>query len=167
MKQVTVYTDGSCNPNPGRGGFGAVLHYGEHRMELSGGFENTTNNRMELFAAIAALEAIRERPCRVRVFSDAQYVVKAVNKGWARRWREKGWRLSRQKKDVLNPDLWDRLLGLLDVHDVEFLWVRGHSGDPGNERADALAAAGAAGGNLEYDEGYDTQGEFRQSFRLI
>ena len=166
MKEVDIYTDGSCITNPGRGGFGTVILYGEYRKELSGGFRRTTNNRMELFAVIAGLEAIKE-PCRVRVFSDARYVVDAVNKGWAQRWRERGWRRNR-KKDAINPDLWARLLDLIALHDTEFLWVKGHSGNAGNERADALAFGGAVGSDLDRDEGYERGGrEFIEPFRLL
>ena len=164
MKQVTIYTDGACVGNPGRGGFGAVLLYNGHSKDLSGGFRRTTNNRMELFAVIAGLEAIKE-PCRVTVISDARYVVDAVNKGWARRWKERGWRRNR-KANVINPDLWDRLLGLLDFHDAEFQWVKGHSGNEGNERADSLAVAACGPGDLPTDTGYETPVDYTAPFRL-
>ena len=153
MTRVTLYTDGACSGNPGPGGFGAVLQSGENRNELSGGFRSTTNNRMELLAVIAGLETLR-KPCGVTVFSDSRYIVDAVNKGWAVRWRANGWR--RNKKDkAVNPDLWGRLLKQLERHDVEFRWVKGHAGNPGNERADKLAVKASRGNNLAVDEEYE------------
>ena len=152
MKRVTIHTDGACSRNPGPGGYGAVLQFGQHRRELSGGFAETTNNRMELLAVIVGLEALIE-PSEVTVCSDSRYIVDAVNKGWAQRWRTNGWQ--RNKKDrAVNPDLWGRLLDLLEHHDVEFEWVRGHAGNPGNERADALAVAASRSVDLAVDEGY-------------
>ena len=139
MKSVEIYTDGACSGNPGPGGWAAILKYGEYRKELSGGEESTTNNRMEITAAIAGLSALRE-PCSVRLYSDSQYLVRAVNEGWAERWRSRGW--MRNKSDpALNTDLWERLLELLNTHRVEFIWVRGHAGNPENERCDLLAVA--------------------------
>ena len=123
--------------------------------ELSGGFSRTTNNRMELLAVIEGLKILTE-PCAVTLYSDSKYIVDAVNKGWARRWKVNGWRRNRKDK-ALNPDLWGRLLELLDYHDVEVRWVRGHSGNPGNERADELAVAASRGNGLAVDEGYDGQ----------
>ena len=154
MKKVTIYTDGACSGNPGPGGYGAVLQYGQNRKELSGGFRKTTNNRMELLGVIAGLDALKD-PCRVTIYSDSRYIVDAVNKGWARRWKANGWRRNKKEK-ALNPDLWDRLLTLLDTHDTEFRWVKGHAGNAGNERADALAVAAANGDDLAVDEGYET-----------
>ena len=136
MKQVTVYTDGACRGNPGPGGYGVILQYGPVRRELSGGEAETTNNRMELTAAIAALSALKE-PCSVTLYSDSRYLVDAVNLGWARAWQAAGWRGGKVK----NPDLWQKLLELLALHDVTFLWVRGHAGHTENERCDALATA--------------------------
>ena len=154
MKKVTIYTDGACSGNPGPGGYGAILQHGKNRKELSGGFRKTTNNRMELLAVISGLEALKD-PCDVTVFSDSRYIVDAVNKGWARRWKANGWR--RNKKDkAVNPDLWARLLSLLDTHDTEFRWVKGHAGNPGNERADALAVAASNTKDLAIDQGYET-----------
>jgi ribonuclease HI len=151
-KHVTIYTDGSSLGNPGPGGYGVVLRYNEHVKELSGGFRHTTNNRMEILAAIKALEALSE-PCRVTLHTDSQYLVNAITKGWARRWQRNGW--MRNKKDAaLNPDLWARLLPLCDKHQVDFVWVRGHAGDPDNERCDELAKAAAEGAHLPEDEGY-------------
>ena len=154
-KQVTIYTDGACSGNPGPGGYGTLIQMGRHRKELSGGFARTTNNRMELLAVIKGLEVLTE-PCAVTLYSDSKYIVDAVNKGWAERWKANGWRRNRKEK-ALNPDLWGRLLELLDYHDVEIRWVRGHAGNPGNERADKLAVAASRGNSLAVDEGYETQ----------
>ena len=153
LKKVTIYTDGACSGNPGPGGFGAVLKYGYHTKELSGGFRRTTNNRMELLAVIAGLETL-EYPCEATIFSDSRYIVDAVNKGWARRWRANGWRRNKREKAV-NPDLWARLLDLLDFHDAEFRWVKGHAGNKGNERADTLAVAASNSDDLATDQGYE------------
>lgn len=158
--KIIIYTDGACSGNPGPGGYGTAMQYGEHRKELSGGFRNTTNNRMELLAVIEGLQALN-RPCEVTVFSDSKYIVDAVNKGWARRWRASGWKRNRKER-ALNPDLWARLLRLLDQHDVSVRWVKGHAGNPGNERADALAVAASQGDNLAIDEGYEKQASTTQ-----
>lgn len=139
MKHVDIYTDGACRGNPGRGGWGAVLVYGEHERELSGGEPHTTNNRMELCGVIAALSALRE-PCEVTLTSDSRYVVEAVNNGWAEGWRARGWKKA-DKSPALNVDLWEQLLGLLKKHKVTFCWVRGHAGHAYNERCDRLATA--------------------------
>lgn len=137
MKTVEIFTDGACSGNPGPGGWGAILRFGKITKELSGGEAQTTNNRMELSAVIAALSALKE-PCKVILTSDSKYIIDAVTLGWAKKWQANGW--MRNKKDkALNPDLWDKLLGLLDVHDVEFVWVKGHAGHPENERCDQLA----------------------------
>ncbi len=154
QKQVTIYTDGACSGNPGPGGYGAFLKYGDNTKELSGGFRRTTNNRMELLAVIASLEMLK-KPCEVTIYSDSRYIVDAVNKGWARRWKANGWRRNKNEKAV-NPDLWARLLTLLDTHDTEFRWIKGHAGNKGNERADALAVAAANGKDLAIDNGYET-----------
>ncbi|MBR2446910.1 MAG: ribonuclease HI [Clostridia bacterium] len=137
MKHVDIYTDGACRGNPGRGGWGAVLVYRGVEKELSGGEPMTTNNRMELSAVIAALSALRE-PCEITLTSDSKYVVDAVTKGWARSWQARGW-VKPDKSPALNPDLWEKLLKLLDYHDVTFIWVKGHAGHPYNERCDKLA----------------------------
>jgi ribonuclease HI len=138
MKKVTIYTDGACRGNPGPGGYGVILTYGSARRELSGGEPTTTNNRMELRAAIEGLRALRE-PCEVTLYSDSRYLVDAINEGWARSWQKTAWKGGKAK----NPDLWEQLLSLLDVHRVTFLWVRGHDGHEENERCDALATAAA------------------------
>jgi ribonuclease HI len=152
LKHVTVYTDGSCIGNPGPGGYGVVLLYGDHREELAGGFRETTNNRMELLAAIVGLEALKET-CRVTLYSDSQYVVNGMERGWAERWRANGWKRNKREK-AINPDLWDRLLILGENHEIEFKWVRGHAGVPENERCDELAFEAAQDTDLPIDPGY-------------
>jgi ribonuclease HI len=137
MKHVDIYTDGACRGNPGKGGWGAILVYGEREKELCGGERETTNNRMELSAVIAALSALRE-PCEITLTSDSKYVVDAVTKGWVESWRRNGWRKA-DKSPALNVDLWEQLLPLLARHSVRFVWVRGHNGHPYNERCDVLA----------------------------
>ena len=153
--KITIYTDGACSGNPGPGGYGTVLQYGERRKELSGGFRKTTNNRMELLAVIEGLQSLK-KPCEVTVFSDSKYIVDAVNKGWAKRWQANGWKRNRKDK-ALNPDMWARLLKLLDTHTVSVRWVKGHAGNPGNERADALAVAASHSDSLAVDEEYEAQ----------
>ncbi len=152
QKQVLIYTDGACMPNPGPGGYGIVWIYGSVRKEASGGFRLTTNNRMELLAAILGLEALKE-PCQVRLHSDSQYLVRAINEGWAKRWKKKGWHRSGSTK-ALNPDLWEKLLALCEKHQVEFVWVKGHAGNPENERCDQLSYAALTAPDLPEDEGY-------------
>ncbi len=142
MKQVSIYTDGACSGNPGPGGYGAILVFGAHRKEISRGYNNTTNNRMELSGAIAALSALRE-PCEVTLTSDSKYLIDAITKGWAKSWRAKGW-IKADKKPALNPELWEELLRLLEIHRVSFVWVKGHAGHPMNERCDRLAVEAAA-----------------------
>jgi len=137
MKKITIYTDGACSGNPGRGGYGAVLIYGDYRKEISGGEALTTNNRMELSGVIKGLEMLKE-PCEVTVFSDSKYVVDAIEKGWALRWKNNNWKRNK-KDDALNPDLWEALLQLLQKHKVTFKWVKGHAGNVENERCDQLA----------------------------
>ena len=137
MKHVDIYTDGACRGNPGRGGWGAILVYEGHEKELSGGEAQTTNNRMELTAAIVALQALKE-PCDVTLYSDSKYMIDSITKGWAVSWRAKGWKKG-DKSPALNPDLWETLLNLLEKHTVEFVWVRGHNGHAYNERCDTLA----------------------------
>lgn len=137
MKTVEIYTDGACSGNPGPGGWGVVLRCGSAEKELSGGEENTTNNRMELTAAIEGLSALKE-PCKVLLTTDSKYVSDGITKGWAESWRKNGWRKA-DKKPALNPDLWERLLELVKIHDVKINWVKGHAGHPENERCDKLA----------------------------
>lgn len=151
-KQVTIYTDGAAEPNPGPGGYGAVLVYGPHRKQISGGFARTTNNRMEITAAIKGLEMLKE-PCDVTLVSDSKYLVDAMTLGWAKRWRARGW-IKSDKEPVVNPDLWERLLDLCSIHNVTFKWVKGHAGHPENELCDQLATAALQQPNLPPDEGF-------------
>lgn len=151
MKKVTLYSDGACSGNPGPGGFGTILQWSDQERELSGGFRKTTNNRMELLGVISGLQALKE-PCEVVVVTDSQYVVNAIEKGWARSWRAKGWR--RSTGPALNPDLWGTLLDLCDKHRVKFTWIRGHSGHPQNERCDRLAVDAAHARDLPADSGF-------------
>lgn len=139
MKHVDIYTDGACRGNPGRGGWGAILVYGTREKEMSGGEALTTNNRMELMAAIAAMEALRE-PCDITLTSDSKYLTDAINKGWLVSWKKNGW-VKADKKPVLNVELWERIDKLLSIHTVRFVWVHGHQGHEYNERCDALATA--------------------------
>ena len=137
MKKVTIYTDGACRGNPGRGGWGAILVYNGREKELSGGEAQTTNNRMELTAAIRALSLLKE-PCEVTIHSDSKYLVDAVTKGWAVSWKKKGWKKG-DGAPALNVDLWEEILQLLSVHKVSFVWVKGHDGHAYNERCGKLA----------------------------
>lgn len=139
MKKVYIYTDGACSGNPGPGGWGAVLKYGEKEKRLSGGEADTTNNRMELTACIEALAALKE-PCEVKLTTDSKYVCDSVNKGWVYGWKRNGWRKS-DKKPALNTDLWEKLLSQLAVHKVSFNWIKGHAGHRENEICDSLAVA--------------------------
>lgn len=138
MKEVIIYTDGACSGNPGPGGWGAILDYKGCKREISGGEGNTTNNRMELVAVISALEALKE-PCRVELFTDSQYIVNAINKKWLASWKTKNWR--RKGGELKNTDLWQELDKLLDMHEVSFNWVKGHSDNNYNNRCDELAVA--------------------------
>mgnify|MGYP001799328614 FL=1 len=149
---MTIYTDGACRCNPGPGGYGVVLMSGELRKELSAGFEHTTNNRMELLAAIVGLEALK-KPCTVTLYTDSKYIVDAMKQGWAKRWRANNWKRNR-KEAAKNPDLWERLLDLANRHKVSFCWVKGHSGDVENERCDRLAVAASHSSDLEVDAIY-------------
>ena len=152
-KKVEIYTDGACTGNPGPGGYGVILAYGDKRRELSAGYRRTTNNRMEIMAAIAGLEALKY-PCDVTLYSDSQYVVNSISKGWAKRWRANGW-MRNKAEEAINPDLWQILLDLCDKHSVTFSWVRGHAGHAENERCDRLSVAAAGGKDLLIDEGYE------------
>ena len=138
MKEVTIYTDGACSGNPGPGGWGAILEYKGQLRELSGGERETTNNRMELMGVISALSALKE-PCSVELYTDSQYISKAINEGWLRGWKAKNW--SRKGGELKNVDLWKRLDGLLSTHSVSFHWVKGHADNEFNNRCDALAVA--------------------------
>ncbi len=147
--KVTIYTDGAAKGNPGPGGFGIVMKSGEHRREISQGFRKTTNNRMELLSVIVALEQLKQKPSQVTLHSDSKYVVDAVEKGWLFKWEKKGF------KDQKNPDLWKRFLRIYRQHNVRFKWVKGHAGDPENERCDELAVDAAEGPSLAIDEAYE------------
>ena len=138
MKTVTLYTDGACSGNPGPGGWAAILRYGESGKELSGGEEETTNNRMELSGVIAGLKALKE-PCAVELFSDSHYIVNALNNGWLRDWKRRGWK--RRDGELKNPELWQELDALLVTHSVSAHWVKGHAENEYNNRCDALAVA--------------------------
>lgn len=150
---IVMYTDGASQGNPGPGGYGVVLKYKQHRKELSQGYRRTTNNRMELLAVIVGLEAIKEPGYEVTVYSDSRYVVDAVEQKWLWGWVKKGF------AKVKNPDLWQRLLKVYTKHKVRFVWVKGHAGNPENERCDQLAVQAASGGQLLIDEGYESSNE--------
>ena len=139
MKTVTLYTDGACSGNPGPGGWGAILEYQGVEKEFSGGEAETTNNRMELTAVIAGLSALKE-PCIVELYSDSKYVIDGLSKGWAASWRKNGWRKA-DKKPALNPDLWEKLLELTEIHQLHYHWVKGHADNPKNNRCDQMAVA--------------------------
>ena len=137
MKHIQIFTDGACSGTPGPGGWGAILRYKAHEKELSGGEAETTNNRMELMALIAALEQLKE-PCEIDLCSDSQYVINGLQKGWAKGWRARGWKKA-DKSPALNSDLWARLLDLSEAHTIHYNWIKGHAGHPENERCDRLA----------------------------
>ena len=137
MKTVTLYTDGACSGNPGPGGWGAILEFKGTEKELSGGESSTTNNRMELTAVIEGLKALKES-CIVELYSDSKYVIDGLSKGWAASWRKNGWRKA-DKKPALNPDLWEKLLNLVEKHELSYHWVKGHADNPYNNRCDQLA----------------------------
>lgn len=141
MKEVEIFTDGACKGNPGPGGWGSILRYKGTEKEISGGEANTTNNKMELTAVIEALRLLKE-PCKVTLYSDSQYVCNALKLGWAKKWQANNW-MRNKKEPALNPDLWEALLKLCDVHQMEIVWVKGHAGHPENERCDRLAVAQA------------------------
>jgi len=152
-KQVVIYTDGACEGNPGPGGYGVVINHVGRRKELSGGFRLTTNNRMEIYAAIKGLEELNE-PCQVTLYSDSEYLVNAMTQGWVLRWRANHWKRNKREK-ALNVDLWERLLALCERHQVEFVWVKGHAGLRENERCDRLSLEALKRQNLPSDEGYE------------
>ena len=154
LKKVIIYTDGGCIGNPGPGGYGVVLLHDERRKELSGGFRHTTNNRMEIMAAIVGLRALKTK-CAVTIYTDSRYLADAVMKGWAERWRAKGW-MRNKKEKALNPDLWEQILDLCARHEVEFIWVKGHAGNRENERCDELSMQAAERKDLPPDVGYES-----------
>ena len=157
LPNVEIYTDGGCEPNPGPGGYGGVLVHPKKRAEASGGFRLTTNNRMEILAAIKDLELLKQ-PCKVTLYSDSQYLVSAMMEGWAASWKKKDWWRT-NKERAANVDLWERLLALCETHQVEFRWVKGHAGNPENERCDQLSMASLRQANLPADEGYENKPE--------
>lgn len=152
-KEIVIYTDGACEPNPGRGGYGAVLAFEKRRKEISGGFRLTTNNRMEIYAAIKGLELLKE-PCKVAVYSDSQYLVSAMMEGWVENWKKKKWWRTNKERAV-NIDFWEKLSALCEIHEVTFIWVKGHAGNPENERCDKLSYAALRKKDLPPDEGYE------------
>ena len=152
MEHVTIYTDGCCLGNPGRGGYGTILVFENDCIELSSGFRHTTNNRMEIISCIIGLEAL-DHEYDVTVYSDSKYLVDSVSKGWAMNWMRNNWRRSNGSR-AENVDLWERLLALIQKHQIQFVWVKGHSGHPENERCDQLANAAANGSDLKEDDGY-------------
>lgn len=137
MKKIDMFTDGACSGNPGPGGWGTILKYGEHEKELSGGERQTTNNRMELTAVIMGLKSLKE-PCEVTIYSDSKYFIDSVEKGWVYGWKKKGW-MRNAKEPALNSDLWQEIIELLAIHKCKLIWVKGHAGHPENERCDTLA----------------------------
>jgi len=152
MKKVTIHTDGACKGNPGPGGYGAVLVCGRHRKEIQAGFRHTTNNRMELRAAIAALEQLRE-PCEVELYSDSKYLVKAITERWIQGWKRNGWKTA-AKQPVKNQDLWQRLDNAMEPHRIQWRWLKGHAGHAENERCDELANDVIRSGPLQPDDGF-------------
>ncbi|MCL4502867.1 MAG: ribonuclease HI [Deltaproteobacteria bacterium] len=155
VKHVTIYTDGGCIGNPGPGGYGVILRYGNHEKQLSGGFRLTTNNRMELSAAIEGLKALKYK-CKVSLFSDSKYLVDAFNQGWIYNWKKKNWRKG-DKGDVQNIDLWQKLYDLMKKHDVTLHWVKGHAGHFENEICDKLAVEAANRNNLPPDDIFERE----------
>lgn len=150
--ELEIWTDGACAVNPGPGGYGIVFEHQGQKWEKAGGFRLTTNNRMEIMGALVALEILPEK-CKAIIYSDSQYLVNSITKGWAKRWRSKGWNKKGNKK-VPNADLWERMLQLCAQHKVEFRWIKGHNSNVGNERCDQLAESAARKSNLPIDEGY-------------
>jgi len=152
--EIVVYTDGGARFNPGPGGFGVVMMEDGKRQEHSGGYRLTTNNRMELMGCIVALRQLKQTSKTVTLYSDSQYVVNGITKGWARGWRKKGW-IKSDKQPAVNPDLWAELLDLTEGITIDFRWVKGHAGNEFNERCDELAVSSAAQANLPEDKGYE------------
>jgi ribonuclease HI len=150
MSEIIIYTDGSSRGNPGRGGYGTILMSGNHKKELSGGYRKTTNNRMELMAVIAGLEALKKKNQSITIYSDSQYIVKALNEGWLNKWMATNF-----AKGKKNKDLWVRFYNLYQQHKIKFVWVKGHADNPYNNRCDELATTAADGSDLQVDEGYE------------
>jgi ribonuclease HI len=154
MKYLIVYTDGACSGNPGPGGYGIIIQGSDFEQEISGGFRKTTNNRMEIMAAIVGLESLKEKSS-VILYSDSKYLVDAISEGWAKRWKTNGWKRNKVDK-ALNSDLWDRLLNICSFHDVKFSWVKGHDKDSENNRCDQLATDAIKKENLKIDTVYES-----------
>jgi ribonuclease HI len=152
-KEIVIYTDGACEPNHGAGGYGVVLLFEKRRKEVSGGFRLTTNNRMEIYTAIKGLELLKE-PCKLTIHSDSQYLVSAMMEGWVEKWKKKNWWRT-NKERVINIDLWEKLSALCEMHEVAFVWVKGHVGNIENERCDKLSYAALEKKDLPPDEGYE------------
>ncbi|MCL0099930.1 MAG: ribonuclease HI [SAR202 cluster bacterium] len=155
LRRVDIFTDGSCKPNPGRGGYGVVLCFDGSYKEISCGYRKTTNNRMEMMAAIEGLETLKQR-CNVTLHSDSKYLVDAIRERWVYKWQSRGWMRNNIER-AENSDLWERLINVCARHDVDFQWVKGHAGDPLNERCDQLAGEAANGSYLETDQWYEDQ----------
>tara|TARA_B100000745_G_C20124473_1_gene385113 strand:- start:505 stop:978 length:474 start_codon:yes stop_codon:yes gene_type:complete len=154
LKKLKIYTDGACSGNPGKGGYGVILVFNKYRKELSGGYRLTTNNRMEIISIIIGLEALTKL-CNVTIYSDSRYVVDTMNKGWASKWQSNNWK--RNKQEIAkNSDLWKRLLDLCTKHNVQFIWVKGHSGHPENERCDQLAVLASKRMELFIDKVFES-----------
>lgn len=158
ITDVTIYTDGACSGNPGKGGYGSILKCGGKRKELRGGYRHTTNNRMEMLGAIVALKALKF-PCRVKLYTDSKYMLDSITRGWAKKWQSNGWRKA-DKKRALNTDLWEELLELCDLHDIRMIWVKGHDGNIENERCDQLAVNAREQSQLLIDSAYEKQNPY-------
>ncbi len=161
MKEIIIYTDGACRGNPGPGGYACVLRYNKNRREMSGGFRKTTNNRMEIIAALKGLEALKH-PCRVKLYSDSKYLVDAIEKSWAERWKANNWMRSKSEA-AKNPDLWEKLLNLCEIHQVKFHWVKGHAANKENKRCDELAVEACSGSDLPVDAGYEEEPQIEEN----
>lgn len=155
MKTVDIYTDGACSGNPGAGGYGVVLLYKGKRKELSEGFKLTTNNRMEMLAVIRGIEALKEK-CNINLYSDSKYVIESITEGWVYKWEKNNWSRAKNKK-ALNIDLWKILISLIEQHNINFIWVKGHANNKENERCDCLARNAITSGNLKEDKMYDNK----------
>ncbi|MFZ5647303.1 MAG: ribonuclease HI [Bacillota bacterium] len=155
LPEVQIYTDGACSGNPGPGGYGAILKYGDHMKEISGGYRHTTNNRMELTAVIKGLQQLR-KPCSVTIYSDSRYIVDAINLGWVKKWMGSGW-VKPDKAPVKNVDLWKELVRLLKPHNVTWVWIKGHSDNEFNNRCDRIAVNASKEGALEIDRVYEEE----------
>jgi ribonuclease HI len=163
LREVVIYADGAASPNPGPGGYGVVRTCNGNREEFSGGFRRTTNNRMEILGAIIGLRSLRGERARVTIYSDSKYVVDMFMGGYARQWRQNGWKRNRGKDPVLNPDLWNELLDQSARHETRFIWVKGHADSKENARCDELAVAARQGQDLPADDGYEKRAGTEQA----